>query len=115
MHTSLIIVSMALGFGAGMLCWKCTEPWRMAARPGPTEGNARFRKVEMIAGFCSIGAFFVGGFAAQYLLLAIGWPWLETSLRWPAARGRQLVTLEDAGKYITKLPKAEHEATECGE
>ena len=26
------------------------------------------------------------------------------------ARGRQLVTLEDAGRYITKLPKAEHEA-----
>ena len=25
-------------------------------------------------------------------------------------RGRQLVTLEDAGNYITKLPKAEHEA-----
>ncbi len=27
-------------------------------------------------------------------------------------RGRQLVTLEDAGRYITKLPKAEHEAPE---
>jgi hypothetical protein len=27
-------------------------------------------------------------------------------------RGRQLVTLEDAGRYITKLPKAEHEAQE---
>jgi hypothetical protein len=27
-------------------------------------------------------------------------------------RGGQLVTLEDAGKYITKLPKAEHEAPE---
>jgi hypothetical protein len=26
--------------------------------------------------------------------------------------GRQLVTLEDAGNYITKLPKAEHEAPE---
>jgi hypothetical protein len=26
--------------------------------------------------------------------------------------GRELVTLEDAGKYITKLPKAEHEAPE---
>ncbi len=25
-------------------------------------------------------------------------------------RSRQLVTLEDAGKYITKLPKAKHEA-----
>jgi hypothetical protein len=30
----------------------------------------------------------------------------------PLARGRQLVTLEDAGDYITKLPKAEHEAPE---
>ncbi len=28
----------------------------------------------------------------------------------PLPRGRQLVTLEDAGQYITKLPKAEHEA-----
>jgi hypothetical protein len=27
-------------------------------------------------------------------------------------RGRQLVTLEDAGNYITKLPKAEHAAPE---
>jgi hypothetical protein len=27
-------------------------------------------------------------------------------------RGRLLVTLEDAGNYITKLPKAEHEAAE---
>jgi hypothetical protein len=27
-------------------------------------------------------------------------------------RGRRLVTLEDAGNYITKLPKAEHEAQE---
>ena len=30
----------------------------------------------------------------------------------PLPRGRQLVTLEDAGTYITKLPKAEHEAAE---
>jgi hypothetical protein len=27
-------------------------------------------------------------------------------------RGRQLVTLKDAGTYITKLPKAEHEAAD---
>ena len=26
----------------------------------------------------------------------------------PLPRGRQLVTLEEAGNYITKLPKAEH-------
>jgi len=30
----------------------------------------------------------------------------------PLPRGRQLVTLEDADKYITRLPKAEHEAAE---
>jgi hypothetical protein len=30
----------------------------------------------------------------------------------PLPRGRQLVTLEDAGKYITTLPKAEHNAQE---
>jgi hypothetical protein len=30
----------------------------------------------------------------------------------PLPRGRQLVTLEDAGTYITKLPKAKHEAAE---
>ena len=30
----------------------------------------------------------------------------------PLPRDRQLVTLEDAGRYITKLPKAEHEAKE---
>jgi hypothetical protein len=28
----------------------------------------------------------------------------------PLPRGRQLVTLQDAGNYIAKLPKAEHEA-----
>jgi hypothetical protein len=30
----------------------------------------------------------------------------------PLPRGRQLVTLQDAGNYITKLPKAEHKAAE---
>jgi hypothetical protein len=30
----------------------------------------------------------------------------------PLPRGRQLVTLRDAGNYITKLPKAEHQAPE---
>jgi hypothetical protein len=30
----------------------------------------------------------------------------------PLPGGRQLVTLEDAGNYITKLPKVEHEAPE---
>jgi hypothetical protein len=30
----------------------------------------------------------------------------------PLPRGRQLVTLEDAGNYITQLPKVEHEAPE---
>jgi len=28
----------------------------------------------------------------------------------PLPRGRQIVTLQDAGNYIAKLPKAEHEA-----
>jgi hypothetical protein len=72
MHSSLVIVSMAAGFGIGMLCWKCTEPWRMAARPGPTEGNRRSINVEMIAGFGSIGAGFAGGLAVQFLLLWLG-------------------------------------------
>ena len=30
----------------------------------------------------------------------------------PLAKGRQLVTLKDAGTYITKLPKAEHMTAE---
>jgi hypothetical protein len=30
----------------------------------------------------------------------------------PLPRGRQLVTPEEAGKFITKLPKAEHDADE---
>ena len=30
----------------------------------------------------------------------------------PLPRGRQLVTLQDAGTYITQLPKAEHDAPE---
>jgi hypothetical protein len=31
----------------------------------------------------------------------------------PLPNGRQLITLEDAGTYIAKLPKAEHKAPEC--
>jgi hypothetical protein len=30
----------------------------------------------------------------------------------PLPRGRQLITLEDAADYITRLPKAEHESQE---
>ena len=30
----------------------------------------------------------------------------------PIPRGREFVTLKDAGNYITKLPKAEHQAPE---
>ena len=30
----------------------------------------------------------------------------------PLPRGRQLVKLQDAGNYITRLPKVEHEAAE---
>jgi hypothetical protein len=30
----------------------------------------------------------------------------------PLPRGRQLVTLQDAGNYISRLPKAEHTAPE---
>jgi len=30
----------------------------------------------------------------------------------PLPRGRRLVTLQDAGRYITKLPKAEHTTPE---
>lgn len=30
----------------------------------------------------------------------------------PLPRGRPLLTLEDAGRHITKLPEAEHEAAE---
>jgi hypothetical protein len=30
----------------------------------------------------------------------------------PLPRGRQLGTLRDAGEFITKLPKAEHEAAD---
>jgi hypothetical protein len=36
---------------------------------------------------------------------------LETSIR-RSDDGREVVTFEDAGTYITKLPKAEHEAPE---
>jgi hypothetical protein len=32
--------------------------------------------------------------------------------RGPRGKERQLVTLKDAGEFITKLPKAEHSATE---
>jgi hypothetical protein len=49
--------------------------------------------------------------AAARLKADLGWkrPFDEPI---PLPRGRQLVTLEDAGNYITKLPKAELEAPE---
>ena len=31
----------------------------------------------------------------------------------PLPRGQRLVTLKDAADFITRLPKAEHEAKEC--
>src|SRR5437588_9004729 len=53
----------------------------------------------------------MAGGARSVLMTATGW-----SRRFdepiPLPRGRQLVTLQDAGNYITKLPKAEHEAPE---
>jgi hypothetical protein len=55
---------------------------------------------------------FVGRFICQLLsfpTLTFG-PTGEDPI--PLPRGRQLVTLEDAGRYIMKLPKAEHEAAE---
>ena len=36
----------------------------------------------------------------------------RSTIRSRCPDGRELVTLEDAGTYITKLPKAEHEAPE---
>jgi hypothetical protein len=40
-------------------------------------------------------------------------PWsAEFNAPIPLPKGRQLVTVRDAGKYITKLPKTEHEAQE---
>jgi hypothetical protein len=71
MHDALIIVSIAGGFGAGILCWKCTESWRIGARPGPTEGNARYKRIELISVWCSIGAFFVGMFAVAQIVLLL--------------------------------------------
>jgi hypothetical protein len=44
--------------------------------------------------------------------LAIGAGNAISKIRYRCRRGRQLVTLQDAGTYITKLPKAEHEAAE---
>jgi hypothetical protein len=47
---------------------------------------------------------------------SMGLPLVPWSTRFdepiPLPRGRQLRTLKDAGNYITKLPKAEHEAKE---
>jgi hypothetical protein len=40
-----------------------------------------------------------------------GWKrWFDDPI--PLSRGHQLVALEDAGNYITKLPKAEHDKAE---
>jgi hypothetical protein len=72
MYAAFIIVSVAGGFGAGILCWKSTERWRIATQPGPTEGNARHKRVELIAVWLSIGAFFVGVFVTGLVLRIMG-------------------------------------------
>jgi hypothetical protein len=51
----------------------------------------------------------IGGMDVEACLIAVGNDHSMNRSRCPG--GRELVTLEDAGDYITKLPKAEHEAT----
>src|SRR5437899_2232478 len=53
----------------------------------------------------------MAGGARSILMTATGWSRrFDEPILLP--RGRQLVTLQDAGNFITKLPKAEHEAPE---
>jgi hypothetical protein len=67
------------------------------SRPGASQTLARKGEPHAALPTCSSGA---GGFNDTEVYDEF------------ACRGRQLVTLEDAGSYITKLPKAEHEAPE---
>jgi hypothetical protein len=46
----------------------------------------------------------------QQWLIVVGSGALRNRSRLP--RGRRLATLQDAGEFITELPKAEHEAAE---
>jgi len=72
MSIGLLIASCAGGYGAGMLCWKYTQSWRDAARPGPTEGNRRHQRIELIAAWCSIGSALVGAAITGNILVWIG-------------------------------------------
>jgi hypothetical protein len=68
----VMLVGLAGGWGAGLLCWKCTQSWRDAARPGPTEGNRRHSRIESIAFWCSIGSALIGVFVTGQILHLIG-------------------------------------------
>jgi hypothetical protein len=73
MSLPFYIISMAGGFGASQLCWKYTESWRIAAQPGPTEGNARYERVKLIAFWCSIGAFLASMEGTAFILVWLGY------------------------------------------
>ena len=75
---------------------QCPQATGTSARPAFTADGSRFFKSKE-------SAFDTGGKSS-----------LETILRRPIplSHGRYLVTLEDAGNYITKLPKAEHTTAE---
>jgi hypothetical protein len=44
----------------------------MPYRPGPTEGNRRYNRIELIAIWCSIGSALVGVFVTGQILHLIG-------------------------------------------
>jgi hypothetical protein len=73
----------------------------------------RYASVRRVANEAPIsGRTGTGNYPGDALVADRGW---KRRFREPITlRGRQLVTLEDAGNYITKLPKAEHEAARSG-
>jgi hypothetical protein len=88
------------------------------ALPGTDGATQDFRNVAIIDGATDSDLMYLTppmkGCASQSAASALavdrGWKRRDEPIRLP--RGRQLVTLEDAGNYITRLPKAEHEAAE---
>ncbi len=81
-------------------CFCQTEP-KLIFKHGAISGIGRRR---------NIGAL-IGTSACHQTGALVGWkrPFEDPI---PLPRGRRLVTPEDAGNYITKFPKAEHEAQE---